>query len=48
MIRESFNTGWTARVVPLREQLTGDIRPALFVMLGAVAFVLQVDSFERF
>jgi putative ABC transport system permease protein len=37
-----FNTGWTARVVPLREQLTGDIRPALFVMLGAVAFVLLI------
>jgi putative ABC transport system permease protein len=38
----SFNTGWTANVVPLREQLTGDIRPALFVMLGAVAFVLLI------
>ncbi len=38
----NFNTGWTARVVPLREQLTGDIRPALFVMLGAVAFVLLI------
>ena len=25
----AFNTGWTARVVPLGEQLTGDIRPAL-------------------
>jgi putative ABC transport system permease protein len=37
-----FNTGWTANVVPLREQLTGDIRPALFVMLGAVAFVLLI------
>ncbi|MEO6212616.1 MAG: ABC transporter permease [Vicinamibacterales bacterium] len=37
-----FNTGWTARVVPLREQLTGEIRPALYVMLGAVAFVLLI------
>ena len=37
-----FNTGWTARVVPLREQLTGNIRPALYVMLGAVAFVLLI------
>jgi putative ABC transport system permease protein len=38
----AFNTGWTARVVPLREQLTGEIRPALVVMLGAVAFVLLI------
>ena len=38
----SFNTGWTAQVVPLRDQLTGDVRPALFVMLGAVGFVLLI------
>ena len=37
-----FNTGWTARVVGLRDQLTGDVRPALFVLLGAVAFVLLI------
>ena len=37
-----FNTGWTARVVPLREQLTGDIRSALYIMLGAVGFVLLI------
>jgi putative ABC transport system permease protein len=38
----AFNTGWTARVVPLRQQLTGAVRPALWVMLGAVAFVLLI------
>ena len=37
-----FNTGWTARVVPLRQQLTGDVRGALYVMLGAVGFVLLI------
>jgi putative ABC transport system permease protein len=38
----AFNTGWTAMVVPIREQLTGEVRPALFVLLGAVAFVLLI------
>jgi putative ABC transport system permease protein len=36
------NAGWGAEVVGLREQMTGDIRPALLVFMGAVGLVLLV------
>jgi putative ABC transport system permease protein len=36
----AFNTGWTTNVVPLKEQMTGEVKPALAVLLAAVALLL--------
>ena len=36
------NTGWNLRLIPLREQLVGSSRTTLFVLFGAVGFVLLI------
>jgi predicted permease len=36
----SANDGWSASVVPLAEQITGEVEPSLLVLLAAVALLL--------
>ena len=36
------NRGWSLRLVSFREQIIGNIRPTLFVLFGAVGFVLLI------
>lgn len=37
-----FNSEWSADVVPLHEQETGDVRPALLILFGAVGLLLLI------
>jgi putative ABC transport system permease protein len=39
---ESYASDWTFKVTPINEKVSGRIRPALLVLLGAVAFVLLI------
>jgi putative ABC transport system permease protein len=37
-----FDTGWGVMLVPIHREIAGELRPALLVLTGAVAFVLLI------
>ena len=38
----AFDKNWTTQVVALRDEMTGEVKPALMVLAGAVSFVLLI------
>jgi putative ABC transport system permease protein len=36
------NTGWSTLVIPLQERIVGDVRPAIWVIVGVVGFLLLI------
>ena len=38
----AFDTGWRVALIPVREELSHELRPALVALAGAVAFVLLI------
>src|SRR5262249_54229794 len=40
--RPEMNTNWSATAVPLLEQVVGNVRPAIAVLLAAVVFLLLI------
>ncbi|HEY2152312.1 MAG TPA: ABC transporter permease [Vicinamibacterales bacterium] len=38
----AFDTNWSTLVVPIRNELSGDLRPTLLILFGAVGFVLLI------
>lgn len=38
----SFNAGWTVNLVPLADEVVGDVRRMLWVLLGSVALLLVI------
>jgi putative ABC transport system permease protein len=37
-----FDTGWGVTLVPMRQEMTGEVQPALLVLFAAVGFVLLI------
>jgi predicted permease len=43
-LHKGFFTGWTGLVVPFRDSILGPVRPLMWLLLGAVGFVVLIAS----